>query len=161
MMDSGFQATAIALVIGFSLIAFGILGRQGWRRTRPLYMETINPLVAAVDAIYGATAVGVGFVLVGAGLALDNAILTGIGLGGGVIAGFVLMIWKPRWLIPEWLLWLKESYDDDTIKYMFTQVRHNRSQYRRVQKCNQEQFEMWAQEMAERYKHEVQQSARG
>jgi hypothetical protein len=142
----------IILSVGVVLFAFGIAAKRGQARTRVLFMGVTNPLVAPVDSVYALFPFGFGSVMMGIGFALSSPILAGIGLAGGVVAGFVMMIWKPRWLKPDWLLWLEQHYDRSTIEYMFTQVRRNKSQFQKVRTCTREQFEVWAQEMAEECK---------
>jgi hypothetical protein len=140
---------------GLALIAFGVTGKRGHARTRPLYMKIINPLVAPVDGVYAAIPVGIGFVLIGIGLVLDSAILAGIGLAGGTVVGFVFIAWKPCWMKPNWLLWLEEHYEQPTIRFMFAQVRRDRSHFKKVRSCTQEELYAWAEEMAHKYEQLV------
>ena len=114
-------------------------------------MKTFNPLVSLVDVIYGSLPLGIGAVLVGVGGLVDNNPIIFTGFGGGVIVGYVFIAWKPRWMKPDWLLWLEEHYDRSTIRFMFAQVRRDRSHFKRVRSCTQEELYTWAEEMARKY----------
>jgi hypothetical protein len=88
---------------------------------------------------------------VGIGGLVDNNLIIFTGLGGGVIVGFVFIAWKPQWMKPDWLLWLEEHYDQSTIRFMFAQVRRDRSHFKKVRSCTQEELYAWAEEMSHKY----------
>ena len=74
----------------------------------------INPEIP-IDWVYGLWPVGLGGLLTGFGIIIESRALILVGLFGMLPIVFVFMFWKPRWLKPDWLLWLEESYDQSTI----------------------------------------------
>ena len=150
MMDSSMRVAVTCLAMGFSLIVTGIMAKQGCARFRFAYMK-FDPFAAPVDSIYAAFPWGLGCMLVSIGVVLDSAVLAGIGFGGGIIVGFVFIVWKPQWMKSDWLLWLEEHYGQSTIRFMFAQVRRDRSHFKKVRSCTQEELYAWAEEMSHKY----------
>jgi hypothetical protein len=150
MAELDLQVVIFFFAAGFVILVSGLAAKRGHPRTRGLFMFETNPLVS-VDAVYGSLPIGLGSILVGIAFVLNSKALALLGLGGGTILGFVFIIWKPRWMKPDWLLWLEEHYDRSTIEFMFDQVRHDRTWSKRV--STQEELEAWAEEMA--HEHEL------
>ena len=139
-------------VIGISFLVSAISAKRG--RLKGMFMLTINP-ITPVSIIYAAIPLGIGAISIAVGGMIDNVQFTrlfiGIGLGGGIIIGYVFMFWKPSWLKPNWLLWLEESYDQQTIDFMFDQARkEGRAWGQRV--ATQAGLEAWAKEMEQKYR---------
>jgi hypothetical protein len=122
--------------------------KQGKMKTAFIPLP-INPEIP-VDWPYGLWPVGVGSFLAGTGIFVESRTLILIGLFGAILFAFVFMFWKPRWLKPDWLLWLEDHYDQSTIDFMFDQARQDKSWSRRI--STQEGLEAWAREMEQKYR---------
>lgn len=142
----------IFLIAGIGFLFGAIHAKRGGSKF--MFMLETNP-VAPVDGVYAAIPFGIGAILVSIGAVIADVYITrwlfGIGLGGGIFFGFILMAWKPRWLKPDWLLWLEDRYGASMLEFMFDQARkEGRSWGRRV--ATQEGLERWAEEMEQKYR---------
>lgn len=109
----------------------------------------INPEIP-VNWPYGLWPVGLGALLTGTGFIIANRLLMMIGLFGVTPFALVFLFWKPRWLKPDWLLWLEDTYDQHMLDFMFQQARLDKTWSQKV--ATQEGLEVWAKEMEQKYR---------
>lgn len=108
-----------------------------------------NPQIPR-DWPYGLGPGGIGSLLTGIGLLVDNRTLAMIGILGIVPFGLVLMAWKPRWVQPDWLLWLRDHYEEPVLEFMLDRARNDKTWNQQV--STQEGLETWAEEMVQQYR---------
>ena len=66
-----------------------------------------------------------------------------------MLSALVLMIWKPRWLKPQWLLWLEDNYPY-LIDTLLEEARKEGKAWE-AKVRTQENLEEWAKQTAGRY----------
>jgi hypothetical protein len=114
-MNNNLFVVAFLVGIGAYMLLTACMARAG--RTREWFVIRPNPIVPK-DIVYGAIPLGVGFILAGLGFAIENYDVTLLSLLGGVVLGYILMFWKPRWLKPDWLLQLEDTYGPKLVEQM-------------------------------------------
>jgi hypothetical protein len=117
-------------------------------KMRDYFLPLPMNLVIPANGHYGGWPGGIASLLMGIGYVTDNRVIAIIGVAIFPLA-LVLMVWKPRWLKPDWLLWLEAHYDEDVIDFMFKQARNEKKWGKRV--STQEGLETWAEETAQKY----------
>jgi hypothetical protein len=140
------------LLAGFGVfsIAVGIGIRAGKRKRWWLMWDTpITPIAAAHIMIPG----GIAFLIISIAFLLPDVESRRRVFGYGLLLMFsswVLAIWRPRWLVPKWLLWLEDNHGE-----IYAQLREEaqklgaREWERRV--STQEGLEEWAMEVRRKY----------
>jgi hypothetical protein len=114
-MKSDASVAVFLVGIGVYMLFVARMTRVG--RMKEWFAFRPNPVLPK-DIVYGATPLGIGFILAGLGFAIGSRYITLLGLFGGGILGFAFMFWKPRWLKPDWLLQLEHEYGPDLAERM-------------------------------------------
>jgi hypothetical protein len=138
-------------IAGFGFLASAIFAKRG--RIKHMFILKINP-ARPVDGIYATIPLGISCILLSIAWFTygtpSSVYLARFAIIGGIVFSFVFMAWKPRWLKPDWLLWLEEHYDMPTRAFMFEQARHEGTWSQRI--STQKGLETWAEEMAQQYR---------
>ncbi len=151
-MDTEGICVFLVLVIGaaFSLY-LSVIALCGHFKAPYLFKGI--PLMAPAGMIYTGFPAGIGALIYAIALLIPN-----IELGGMIVAAnsflmmlsaLVLMIWKPRWLKPQWLRWLEDSYPYLLDTLLEEARKEGKTWEAKVH--TQEGLEKWAEQTAARY----------
>jgi hypothetical protein len=150
MYTEGIVLTLILSAIGVLALILGFSIRLGKYKTWWLIWDTpITPLAAA----YLGIPLGIGMLVLALAVlfpdledrrrVFDYATIL-------LITSFILAFWRPRWLVPRWLLWLEDNHGE-----IYAQLREEaqklgaREWEKRV--STQEGLEEWAMEVRRKY----------
>jgi hypothetical protein len=136
----------LVLLFFFSAAILGPIGAIQFKRGRTKASFLSLPINTEIPShwFYMGWPIGVGSLLTGIGFAIDSRTLAMVGLFGAFPFGLLFAIWKPRWLKPNWLVWLEDKYDANTVEFLLEQARNDKSWEQRV--STQEGLEAWAEE---------------
>ena len=122
-------------------------------KPRGMYLPSPPNLQTARYWYYGMLPLGIGCLLSYVAALLDNRSLGLISFVGGGLLGTVFAGWKPRWVAPRWLMWLRDHYDRPVLEHMFEQAKQDKDWAKRV--STQEGLASWAKEMEEKLDRET------
>lgn len=138
------------IVTGAGMIGVGIWARLG--RFRSLYLIKGVPGVYPSGYAYAGIPAGMGFLLLAVALLMPDRRLGGNLAGFGswsiILLSVILMIWKPRWLKPWWLIWL-EDYYGHVLEGILEEARNDKNFEQ--QTATEADLAEWADKVAERY----------
>ena len=136
----------LVLLFFFLATVFGPIGAIQFKRGKRKAAFLPLPINIEIPThwFYMGWPVGIGSLLTGIGFAIDNRTLGMIGLFGVMPFALVFAIWKPRWLKPDWLIWLEDKYGTNIVEYLLEQARNDKTWEQRV--STQEGLEAWAKE---------------
>lgn len=136
---------------GFALVYFGILMRVGAFKRWYLGPRIFPPQAITYGAIpFGVAAIELCVVIVLTPHPNPNPDAIGwvVALTAGLTSlfGFVLAIWRPRWIKPYWVRWLEDNYGDRIHILIAAARRDPKAWEKRV--ATQQGLEEWAREVA-------------
>jgi hypothetical protein len=140
------------LLMGLGCLLGAVLFKKGERK-KGFLPEPVN-LQTPRDWAYGSVPTGLGFLLASIGLFVGSRLLTLIGLFSTVPFALVFMALKPRWIQPDWLLWLRDHYPAQMVEFMLDRARQNSKGWE-ARVFTQAGLEDWAAEMAQQYEAQV------
>lgn len=138
--------------LGIGLLLFGVSIRIG--KIKNWWLTQFNPVVPEAGAYIS---IPIGIILIIWGLA---ALSNDVDLWGTVldytgilfIVAIIIIIWRPRWLLPRWLRWLEDNHNDILpLLKREAQIIGSREWGKRIE--TQEGLEEWVAEV--RRKHKV------
>ena len=142
------QGALFFLLGGVVMLVGAIRVKQG--RTKIAFLPKSPTLLGARDWGYALLPASIGAISSSIGVLLNNRMLAAIGLLGSVLCSFIFMFSKPRWIQPDWLLWLRDHYTPPMVDFMLNQALYDPKKWEwRI--STQEGLEAWAAEMAEAY----------
>jgi hypothetical protein len=139
--------SVLIMISGFAMLSTGLLARFG--RFRRWYVIGMRAMWGEV-ARYGAIPLGVSLIV--SGVVISDTLPEEVErIGGWIVATMflvtmVLGAWRPRWLQPRWLLWLKDNYPDQMEALLEDARRDSWTWQERV--STQPGLEEWAKEVA-------------
>jgi hypothetical protein len=137
-------------VISLIMLVWGILVRSG--KVKGWWVLKDTPIVP-INAVYMTLPASVSFFMSAVALLwpeLDERTRLFEYSGFVLILGIILTFWRPRWLVPRWLLWLEDNHGE-----IYSQLREEaqklgaREWEKRV--STQEGLEEWAMEVRRKY----------
>ena len=143
------MAFLFGLIIGTIFLILGTLMHSGAYKTWYLGPHIFPPQAV----VYATIPVGIAFVILAIMVLFapnfdpdTNGFMVTFCVLPIILFGFILAIWRPRWIKPRWVNWLEDNYSDQ-LHILIENARQNPRAWEK-QVSTQEGLEAWAKSVA-------------